>query len=177
MLRLSQTTGYAIKALGCLSEAPAACLQTADIAERAGIPRAYLVKILRPLVDAGMVHAKRGIGGGISLVLPPEQISLLQVVVAMEGPDWLGDCLLGLDECNDLASCPTHDFWVRMRRDITAELRKTSLASIISFRALSRRATSRVRRARPVAGGAPRASGGKAVGKSKGFSAGGTPRP
>lgn len=133
MLRLSQTTGYAIKALACLAEGD--CRQTADIAHAAGVPRTYLPKIIQSLVRAGLVLARRGIGGGVTLAAPPSEISLLQVVEAVEGPHWLGDCLLGLDECTNTATCPTHDFWQRICAEITHELRRTSLNSIIHFQA------------------------------------------
>ncbi len=133
MLRLSQTTGYAIKALACLAEGD--CRQTADIAHAASVPRTYLPKIIQALVRAGLVVARRGIGGGVSLAAPPAEISLLQVVEAVEGPHWLGDCLLGLDECTNTATCPTHDFWQRICAEITYELRRTSLTSIIHFQA------------------------------------------
>ncbi len=134
MLSLSQTTGYAIKALGCLNDPACRCRNTPAIARRAGVPQPYLAKIVNSLARQGLVTAKRGVGGGISLARRPEEISLLQIVEAVEGKDWLGECLLGLDECSDLATCPTHDFWQRIRREITKELGKITLASIIAFR-------------------------------------------
>lgn len=133
MLSLTQTTGYAIKALLCLGAEQSR--QTADIAKFSGVPKPYLSKIIQCLARAGLVVARRGIGGGVSLARPPEGISLLQVVEAVEGQGWMGDCLLGFDECTNMATCPTHDFWQRVRREITEELRKTSLASIIAFKA------------------------------------------
>jgi len=134
MLSLTQTTGYAVKALGCLSRAGES-RQTADIAKVAGVPKPYLSKIIQSLARGGLVVAKRGIGGGITLACPPEEISLLQIVEAVEGQGWLGDCLLGFDECTSMTTCPTHDFWQRIRREITQELRRTSLASVIAFKA------------------------------------------
>lgn len=133
MLRLTQTTGYAIKCLACL--ACDSSRQTAEIATSAGIPRAYLSKIIQSLSRAGLVNARRGIGGGICLSCSPQDISLLQVVEAVEGHDWLGECLLGFDECTNQITCPTHDFWQRIRTEIIFELRRTTLASIIGFRA------------------------------------------
>ena len=139
MLSLTQTTGYAVKALGCLSRAGES-RQTADIAKLSGVPKPYLSKIIQSLARGGLVVAKRGIGGGITLACPPEEISLLQIVEAVEGQGWLGDCLLGFDECTSMSTCPTHDFWQRIRREITQELRRTSLASVIAFKAECRTA-------------------------------------
>lgn len=134
MLRLSQTTGYAIKSLGFLSESGGS-VQTADIARNTAIPGAYLPKIIQALARGGLVVARRGIGGGVTLARPPREISLLQVVEAVEGPEWIGDCLLGLDDCTSMAACPTHTFWQRIRGEIIRELHGTSLDSIIAFRA------------------------------------------
>ena len=134
MLSLSSTTGYAIKALSCLEDPACNCRTTPGIAKRTGVPRPYLAKIVGSLARRGLVVAKRGIGGGITLARRPEDISLLQIVEAVEGKDWLGECLLGLDECSSLATCPTHDFWQRIRNEITQELGRITLASIIAFR-------------------------------------------
>jgi Rrf2 family protein len=98
------------------------------------VPKPYLAKIINSLARQGLVLAKRSSGGGISLMRSPEEISLLQIVDAVEGKGWLGDCLLGLDECSSPATCPTHDFWQRIRGEITEELRKTTLAEVIAFK-------------------------------------------
>lgn len=153
MLSLTQTTGYAIKALGCLSEAAGQPRQTADIAKASGVPKPYLIKILQSLARHGLVVAKRGIGGGIALACSPEKISLLKIVEAVEGEGWLGDCLLGFDECTNFATCPTHGLWQRVRREIVQELRKTSLASVVAFRARCAMASGRRGRRRGLAHG------------------------
>jgi Rrf2 family protein len=140
MLSLSQTTGYAIKALGCLSEPDCDRRATPEIAECARVPKPYLHKIVNALARHGLVAARRGVGGGVSLARKPEEITLLQIVEAVEGENWLGDCLLGLDECSDQVTCPTHDFWQRIRREITEELSKTTLASVIAFKRNARAA-------------------------------------
>lgn len=150
MLSLSQTTGYAIKALSCLNEPACKSRSTSEIAACAGVPKPYLAKVLNALARYGLVRTRRGVGGGVELARDPQTITLLQIVEAVEGAGWLGDCLLGLDECSDQRTCPTHDFWQRVRRDITAELAKTTLAAVIHFRSRNP-ATARTtaRRARP----------------------------
>ncbi len=132
MLSLSVTTGYAIKALMCLASGDCPTRHVSDIARCTGVPRAYLAKILNALSQQGLLQTKRGYQGGISLARPAEEISLLQIVEAVEGEGWLGDCLLGMPNCGALTICPTHDFWQRTRREITEELRKTTLAAIIA---------------------------------------------
>lgn len=131
MLSLSQTTGYAIRALACLSKAHCARQTTSQIARCSGVPRPYLAKIITTLARHGLLLARRGVRGGNVLARPPGAITLLEVVEAVEGPDWLGPCLLGLDECRDRTACPTHAFWQRAREEIRAELAHTTLADYL----------------------------------------------
>ncbi len=135
MIGLSHTTGYAIQALSCLDNPNCGCRSIADVAECSSVPSQYLAKIGGALARAGIITAKRGVGGGISLARPAKEISLLQIVEAIEGPDWLGECLLGFDSCACKRVCPTDVFWQRVRNEITAELTGTSLADVISLRA------------------------------------------
>ncbi len=134
MLCLSQTTGYAIKALGCLNESPGQCGLIAEIAGRTRLPRPYLAKIVNSLARKGLVAAKRGHKGGISLARRPVDISLLQIVEAVEGKEWLGPCLLALDDCTSDNTCPTHDFWLDIGGRIRRKLAETTLAEIIGPR-------------------------------------------
>jgi len=132
MVSLSNTTGYAIKALMCLESGGCVPRHIGDIASCAGVPRAYLAKILNVLAQQGLVETKRGYRGGISLARKAEEISLLQIVEAVEGNQWLGNCLLGMDTCDIFTICPTHDFWARIRREISEELGRLTLASVIA---------------------------------------------
>lgn len=141
MLCLSQTTGYAIKALGCLTNPGAPSCFIADVARITRVPRPYLAKIINLLARHGLVISKRGYRGGIALARPPSEISLLEVVEAVEGKDWLGPCLLAIDECAQGHDCPTHAFWNDIREQIRTKLHTTTLAEVVaasSFKTRSR---------------------------------------
>ena len=151
MLSLSVTAGYAIKALMCLESGDCVPRHISDIAGCTGVPRAYLAKILNALSQQGLVQTKRGYRGGISLAHNPQDISLLQIVEAVEGDQWLGGCLLGMETGDVLTICPTRDFWARIRREIIEELRKTTLASLIASRPVGRTRTQKSsKRGKPV---------------------------
>jgi Rrf2 family protein len=62
-----------------------------DIAERTGLPQPYLEQILLALKGAGLVRSKRGVGGGYVLARSPEEITLGQIVSAVDGPIVAGD--------------------------------------------------------------------------------------
>lgn len=131
MLCLSQTTGYAVRALGCLQQQSCHNRFIRDIAKCTGIPKPYLARIINNLTHQGLVVAKRGYDGGITLARPPKEISLLQIVEAVEGPNWLGPCLLNIEECLAPRSCPTRAVWQRVSRQLKDVLNKTTLADMV----------------------------------------------
>ena len=135
MMCLSQTTGYAIRALACLENIGTRPCFVRNVAERTGVPKAYLARIFNRLAHQGIVSAKRGYQGGVTLIRPANQISLLQVVEAVEGKDWIGPCLLGMGCCAEFV-CPALDFWQDIRRQVENKLRQTTVADVIDSRNL-----------------------------------------
>jgi Rrf2 family protein len=130
MLGLSQTTRYGLRALGCVQGPGCICFLIRDIAKSTGVPKPYLAKIITLLSRKGIVLAKRGHRGGIVLARPAKDISLLEVVEALEGKGWVADCLLGLDHGGGDRVCPTHAAWQNLREQIKDLLRKITLADL-----------------------------------------------
>jgi Rrf2 family transcriptional regulator, iron-sulfur cluster assembly transcription factor len=135
MMTLSTTVGYAIQALACLAGPAGKNAMIHKVAEYARVPAPYLAKIMKKLNDAGIVKSKRGFRGGIWLALPPERITLLSIMNAVDGPEYLDGCLLGLEECSDDRDCPVHTFWKPTRKAIREELTSITLADVVEFNA------------------------------------------
>ncbi len=133
MLSLSQTTGYAILALGFMHECGGRLVLAKDITSSTGIPLPYLSKILNALTRTGLIVGKRGYQGGFALSRPADKISLFDVAEAVEGPDWLPSCMLGLADCSAKPLCPTHNFWKVQRAKIEKELRRMTLTDVSCF--------------------------------------------
>ena len=133
MPSLSHTTGYAIQALTCLTFRAPERVRADEIAECTGVPRPYLSKILHALARTGLVDSKRGYRGGFVLSRPPEEISLLQIVEAVDGPGWSDRCLLGLEVCSDERSCPAHQFWTALKDEIHSQLAAITLKDVCDF--------------------------------------------
>lgn len=146
MLSLSHTTGYAIQALCALELSRGRRVRAQEIASQTGVPKPYLSKILHALGRAGLIWTKRGYRGGVLLSRPAAQISLLNVVEAVEGVGWRPRCLLGPVECSDERACPTHAFWKNERDKIEAQLRGLSIAQVAAFERQSARRATAVRR-------------------------------
>lgn len=132
-MSLSQTTSYAIQALACVAEQDGAAMAVKDIAKAANIPAAYLAKIVRALYVRKLVIAKRGFKGGVRLARDPSQITVLQISEAIDGQEYLCQCLLGNASCSDERSCPTHEFWKAARTKIREELSQQTLADVVAF--------------------------------------------
>jgi Rrf2 family protein len=95
-VKVSTRGDYACRALVSLSLHAGADMMplptsVRDIAERTGLPQPYLEQILLALKGAGIVRSKRGVGGGYVLARPPDQITLGDIVSAVDGPIVVGD--------------------------------------------------------------------------------------
>lgn len=132
MIGLSQSVGYAVKALACLSDDSQSYF-VRDVARCAKVPPAYLTKVFKKLVDAEILISKRGWAGGTKLARSPDKITLLEITEAIDGVDWNKGCLLGQDFCSDERACPTHQFWKVQRLAIARQLSETTLAACIEF--------------------------------------------
>src|ERR1700760_2097082 len=88
IVRVSTRGDYACRALLSLALHTSETGPTSvrDIAERTGLPQPYLEQILLALKGAGLVRSKRGVGGGYVLARPASEISLAQIVSAVDGP-------------------------------------------------------------------------------------------
>jgi Rrf2 family protein len=86
------------------------------------------------LVQAGQVATKLGYRGGISLTRSADEISLLDIVIAVEGEQWASECLLGLEECKTAGRCPTSALWTRIRGELQSELGKLTLVEFVRSR-------------------------------------------
>jgi Rrf2 family transcriptional regulator, iron-sulfur cluster assembly transcription factor len=133
MFQISQTARYALRALACLAAGSCAPAFIQDISDCSGVPRPYLAKILRRLNEAGLVDAKRGHTGGVRLVRAAHDISLWDIVAAIDGDDCLAGCILGEAFCDDQRNCPMHRFWKKTRPAIRRELAGTPLAEVVAF--------------------------------------------
>ncbi|MBL8763314.1 MAG: Rrf2 family transcriptional regulator [Phycisphaerae bacterium] len=130
---LGQATGYAATALGFLATAGGSPLLVKEIAQACDIPAAYLAKIINTLRRVGLVETQRGVGGGVTLAKPPQQISLLSIAELLGDPICHRRCMLGVAECSDERACPAHKFWTQHRDDSIAFLKKTTVADIAAF--------------------------------------------
>ncbi len=128
---LSQTAEYALRAMVSLARSGATGVaRTAqDIAGEARVPLDYLSKILNSLGRAGLVHAQRGRNGGFQATRPMTQITVLEVVSAVDPVRRIHSCPLGLQE-HGTNLCPLHRKLDDAARSIEDAFRETSIGSL-----------------------------------------------
>ena len=130
---LSPMTGYAATALAWLATHGGGPVQVKEIADRAGVPAAYLGKIMHQLARAGIVETRKGLGGGVLLERDADSLSLYDLAEALGDPILTPRCMLGVEECSDARACPAHAFWKRHREHEIAFLKRTTLRDIAEF--------------------------------------------
>jgi Rrf2 family protein len=104
---ISQTAEYALRAVVCLGTQGDRSLTTQTIAARTKVPAGYLSKVLQGLGRAGLVESQRGLGGGFSLARSLDEITILDVVNAVDPLKRIERCPLGLVE-HGVQLCPLH---------------------------------------------------------------------
>jgi Rrf2 family protein len=91
------------------------------------VPRALLAKIFQQFAKVGLVSSCRGAGGGFKLGRPAEDISLLEIIEAVEGPIMLNRCLLAEGTCGRDAVCTVHPVWREVQESMRSVLGGVSL--------------------------------------------------
>lgn len=94
-----------------------------------GISFHFLTKILQKLTSAGIMVSHKGPKGGVSMGRHPSTITLLDIITAIDGPELLNECILGLKGCGHERPCPMHHRWVTIRNDLTHLFTERNLAN------------------------------------------------
>jgi len=134
MLRVTKLTDYATVLLTTLAAAPARVHSAAELAEVARLELPTVSKILKPLAHAGLVTSFRGANGGYRLARPPSQISLIEIVEAIEGRLGMTECSGEHSSCEHEPHCGVQGHWRRINDVISDTLRGVSLAEMLPSR-------------------------------------------
>lgn len=134
-LLYSRRCQYALRAAERLARAqkeePDALIGQPRLSRELHISPAALAQILHRLRTAGILRARRGPSGGVALARSGAEITVLEIVRAIDGFGLQGRCILGLDECTDDAPCPAHPVWKRARALLERQLERRSLEDLV----------------------------------------------
>lgn len=129
-MQLTREGDYAVRVMVELAGAPGSVVPGKVIRVRQAIPQAYLAKIVQALRRAGLVRTWRGAGGGVTLALSPERVTLCQVIEAVEGPIALNRCVIEPGTCPRDRFCPVYPVWQRVQALLLRELEGVTMAEL-----------------------------------------------
>lgn len=130
-MQITRATDYAVRVMIHLASVPALTKVHGPVLARAiDAPESFVSKVLQQLVQAGLVTSQRGTRGGFQLARRATDISLLQVVEAIEGPTELNLCIPAGPNCNKKDWCGAHPVWMEAQAALVKVLGKASIAQL-----------------------------------------------
>lgn len=136
-MQITRQADYAVRAVLYLTKlGPDRRAATSQIAQEQHIPPSFLAKIVSQLSVAGLLQTSRGARGGVSLARPPEEISLLEVVEAIDGPILLNECVAGNGICVFGDTCPMRPVWCDAQVELVERLNTTTFDRFLKLEVL-----------------------------------------
>jgi FeS assembly SUF system regulator len=132
MLRVSRLTDYATVVMTCIAAHPTTVLSTGQIADETHLELPTVSKLLKALGHAALVDSFRGVNGGYRLARPASEISLADIVEALEGPIGMTECSLAEGHCDRESQCGVRGSWQRISSVLDSTLRAVSLAEMLT---------------------------------------------
>ncbi|HFC97590.1 MAG TPA: Rrf2 family transcriptional regulator [Thermosulfurimonas dismutans] len=130
-MKITQAEDYGIRCVLYLAKYPRQVVPRWKIARAMDIPEPFLAKIAQDLARAGIIDIIRGRKGGYRLRIPPEELTLLQVVEAMTGELFLSPCVLDPRNCKRQPLCPVHLKWKELVEMVRNKLQQTTFAELV----------------------------------------------
>ena len=135
---ISRKTDYALRMLAMLAEDPECLLSVRTAAEEVNVPYSFARSIQHGLVQAGIVESLRGVHGGMRLKVSPDDVTIRQVVEAVQGPMVMNDCTAPDGDCARMGACCYHPLWAGAQALMRDYLDSVSLGDIVSWSSCKR---------------------------------------
>jgi Rrf2 family protein len=131
MLLISKACNYGIRAsLFVASKPDLQYVPIRQISVELNISFHFLTKILQILTQKNIMNSYRGPNGGVSLAKSSQEISILDIIEAIDGLKAFKECLLGLPECNNSKPCPLHEKWAVVREELKNTFSNSNLSDL-----------------------------------------------
>jgi Rrf2 family nitric oxide-sensitive transcriptional repressor len=127
---ISQTTEYALRAVVYLAMNEGKSFTTSEIAQSTRVPMAYLSKVLQTLSRGGIVQSQRGLGGGFTLAVDADALSVLEVVDAVDPIQRLKPCPAGHTDNGD-SLCPLHKYIDEMIATVESSFAQSTVKDLV----------------------------------------------
>jgi Rrf2 family protein len=132
LMQITRQADYALRAVIYLSQLrPEERAATSQIAQEQRIPPSFLAKIVSQLSVAGLLQTSRGARGGVSLARTPQEITVLDVVEAIDGPILLNECVSCGGTCSFGESCPMKPVWTETQTELVNRLKNITFNTFV----------------------------------------------
>jgi len=132
-MQITRQADYAVRAVLHLARmGNSERAATSTVAKEQNIPPSFLAKIISQLSIAGLLHTSRGARGGVTLARDPKDITLLEVVEAIDGPIQLNECVSSDGGCHFDGSCPIKPVWCDAQEELVKRLQGTNFGDMIA---------------------------------------------
>ena len=132
-MKISRKADYALRAVLYIAKQPAEKRNSINaIAESESVPRDFLAKILKELTRSEILKSYQGVHGGYQMAKAPNQVSVLDVIEAMDGPLGLNLCVRGEDgcDCEKSQRCSMYPFWDKMQKQVKSMLKNETVGKM-----------------------------------------------
>ncbi|NTU43709.1 MAG: Rrf2 family transcriptional regulator [Nitrospirales bacterium] len=129
-MQITRETDYAVRCVTYLVLKQGEVVMVDEIANENAIPKSFLSKILQKLVRSGIVKSFRGVKGGFQLAREPQEITLLDVVEATEGPISVNICTHDESRCCRSDFCTVHPVWVEIKKSLEDRLKSQDFSQL-----------------------------------------------
>jgi FeS assembly SUF system regulator len=133
MIKLSRLADYGMILMSRIARDGPAVHNAVDLAAETGLPVPTVSKLLGRFAHDGLLISHRGAKGGYELSRVPAEITVAQIIAAVDGPIALTLCIEGPGACEVEALCPTRTGWHRINRALKDALEQVSLAEIAAL--------------------------------------------
>jgi len=130
MIRITKQTDYGIVLLTHLAAQPLRHLNAPELASETQLPLPMVSKILKVLVREGLLLSNRGVKGGYSLARRPDEITMAEIIAALEGPIAITECIEVSSDCSHEQLCPVRSNWQRINAAVREALDGITLAEM-----------------------------------------------
>lgn len=130
MLKISKLADYATMIMAYCAHAPEQSYTAKKIAEATKIQLPTVSKLLKLLTKEQLLLSHRGVQGGYQIAKPAKEISMANVIEAVDGPIALTECNHGVSDCGLIKNCSTKHSWQLINIAIQDALSKISLAQM-----------------------------------------------
>ncbi len=132
MIKLSKLSDYAVVVLSLLARDRNRLMTASGLSTASGIPEPTVAKVLKLLSKEGVIASTRGVNGGYMLERDPSQISVTELITALEGPIALTACIEGSDDdCSIQEICPMSGKWAKVNTTIKTALDGLPLSDLL----------------------------------------------